>query len=241
MELDLGIRGDGGFVVLHDANLERETNGTGAVSQQSGADLAALRYKTQDCAPILSEDLVGLLEDAHPAALLQFDMKNTAVEVGSRGLDHFVAVFGGKTAGIIVSSGSIPLIRALVGRMPDLKRGYDPSDDLLALWPDMLAVERHLHSVLRDAVRPDMVYLEWQMVVAAARLSLDMVAMAHAEGVLVDAWTHRMASPDRGFTTTEAAEFAALMALKPDQITTDDAGATELAWRALSQVLDPAV
>lgn len=233
MELDLQVRGDGGFVVLHDETLDRETTGTGPVSTLTGAEIAALRYRSQDRAPILSEDLAALLGAAHPAALLQFDMKNTAGQVGPRGLDHFAALFSDRCGAIIVSGGSIPLIRALAQRMPDLKRGYDPTDDLLALWPDGLAaMERHLQAVLRDEVKPDMVYLQWEMVVRAARRGLDMVALAHAEGVQVDAWTHRLTNPALGFTDAEWAAFSALLALHPDQITTDEPVATQAAFLA---------
>ncbi len=235
MELDLQVRGDGGFVMLHDDTLDRETTGHGLVAAASAADLGALRYRSQDCAPILSEDLAGMLGAAHPGAVLQFDMKNTLEQVGAAGLDHFARVFGGRTDGVIVSGGAIALIRGLVDRLPTLKRGYDPTDDLLALWPDVAAAERHLSGVLRDAVKPDMVYLQWEMVVAAARVGLDMVALAHAEGVAVDAWTHKMATPTQGFSPSEAVEFAALMALKPDQITTDEPVATEAAWLAMGR------
>ena len=234
MELDLQVRGDGGFVVLHDDLLDRETTGTGPVVGQSGAEISALRYRQQDCAPILSEDLAGMLGQAHPEALSQFDMKNTWEEVGPRGIDHFEDLFADRLAGVIVSGGSIPLIRALAERMPNLKRGYDPTDDLLDLWPldGLTGVERHLRTVLRDAVKPDMVYLQWEMVVEAARHGLDMVALARAEGVQVDAWTHKISAPLDGFSEAEGREFAALMALRPDQITTDEPVATEAAWAA---------
>ena len=233
MELDLQVRADGGFVVLHDETLQRETTGHGLVAAQSGRDLAALLYRSQPCPPILSEDLAGLLVAAHPAALLQFDMKNNAEEVGARGLDHFAQHFADRCASIIISSGSIPLIRAMARRIPDLKRGYDPTDDLLALWPAGLhALEIQLRRVLQDDVKPDMVYLQWQMVVEASRQGLDMIAIAHDNGVRVDAWTHRMQNPSQGFTDAEWAEFSALMALQPDQITTDDPVATEAAYLA---------
>lgn len=234
MELDLQVRADGGFVVLHDDTLDRETTGSGPVAAQTGPQIAALQYRAQVCAPILSEGLADLLTVAHPAALLQFDMKNTREQVGDRGIAHFVEHFAGACGGIIVSGGDLPLIRALTDRIPALKRGYDPTDDLLALHPQtgLAGMERHLLAVLRDRVRPDMIYLQWQMVLAAARSGFDMVALCHAEGIAVDAWTHRMAAPANGFSDGEWAEFAALLALKPDQITTDEPVATEAAYLA---------
>ena len=234
MELDLQVRGDGGFVVLHDDTLDRETTGTGSVAALTGAQIAALSYRTQDCAPILSEDLAGMLASAHPAALLQFDMKNSIADLGQNSLDHFADHFADRCSAVIISGGSIPLIRALAERIPALKRGYDPTDDLLDLWGQsgLPAVERHLLTVLRDEVKPNMIYLQWEMVLEAAAKGLDMVALAHAEGVQVDAWTHRMEHPAQGFSDAEWSRFAALLALQPDQITTDEPVATETAYIA---------
>jgi hypothetical protein len=65
---------------------------------------------------------------------------------------------------------------------------------------------------------------------AAADLGLDMIALSHAEGVKVDAWTHKMENAKQGFTAAEGQAFAHLLALKPDQITTDEPHATEAAW-----------
>ncbi len=232
MELDLQVRGDGGFVVLHDDTLDRETTGTGPVAAHTGPELAALRYRTQDAALILSEDLAGMLTLAHPEALLQFDMKNTLEEVGPKGLAHFASHFADLPAGIILSGGSIPLIRALAERAPHIQCGYDPTDHLLDIWPSLglPSVERALTEVLRDRVKPDMVYLQWEMILAAADLGLDMIALSHAEGVKVDAWTHKMENATQGFTAAEGQAFARLLALKPDQITTDEPHATEAAW-----------
>lgn len=234
MELDLRVRGDGGFVVLHDVTLERETTGTGLAAVLTGPQIAALRYRTQDRAPILSEDLAQMLDASHPEALLQLDMKDDFHTVGQRGVDHFAELFADRCQSIIISGGSIPLIRGLALRLPDLKRGYDPTDALLALWASegLVSVERHLATVLHDQVKPNMLYLQWQMLLAAQAQGLDMVAMAHDEGVLVDAWTHKFASPKSGFSDAEWHEFAALLTLRPDQITTDEPVATEAAYQA---------
>jgi glycerophosphoryl diester phosphodiesterase len=47
--------------VLHDETLDRETAGFGHTAAHTGANLSALRYRTGDCAPILSEDLKAML------------------------------------------------------------------------------------------------------------------------------------------------------------------------------------
>jgi hypothetical protein len=68
------------------------------------------------------------------------------------------------------------------------------------------------------------------MLLDAAKAGLDMIALCHSEGKRVDAWTFTLKDPDGGFNDTEWTKFSALMALKPDQITTDEAPATERAW-----------
>jgi glycerophosphoryl diester phosphodiesterase len=234
MEIDLQVRADGGFVVLHDDDLDRETTGTGPVRRHSGADLGRLSLRAQNRPPILSEELAGMIRDAHPGALLQFDMKNDLTEVGAAGVAHLAALFGNVSDTLIVSGASEPLIAALAGAMPGLKKGLDPTDELLALWSaeGLAGVEKRLRQCCRHPLDIDMVYLSWEMLVEAAALGLDMVALAHAEGVAVDAWTHEMASPETGFTDSEWTRFSALTRLKPDQITTDSPIATEAAVMA---------
>ena len=93
-------------------------------------------------------------------------------------------------------------------------------------------MEARLTACLRHAVKPDMVYLNWELLLVTAERGLDLVALARAEGVAVDAWTHAMADPEAGFSDREWAQFQALLALSPDQITTDAPLATEAAWAA---------
>ena len=69
-----------------------------------------------------------------------------------------------------------------------------------------------------------------RLLLAAARQGLDLVALCHDHNKLVDAWTYNLQDRENGFSDKEWAEFAALMDLKPDQITTDFAPATEAAW-----------
>ena len=236
MELDLRVRADGGFAVLHDDRLDRETTGTGPVLAQTAADLAALRYRQSGLPVILSEGLAAMLPSAHPDALLQFDMKDDLDRIGARGLDHLVDTFGQSDAPIIFSGGCLDLIAALARRMPDVRRGIDPTDRLVAVLADqgLSAVAALLTAELRGPTAPDTCYLSWQLVLDLQARGLDLVALCHAEGVRVDAWTFTLADP-AGFSTAEWGQVSALMALGPDQITTDEAVATEAAWLARSE------
>lgn len=78
MEIDLRVRRDGGFVVLHDDTLDRETSG--AIADHATEDLrkiyiADVRKDAPPRSLMLSEERAAGLRQAHPLALLQFDMR----------------------------------------------------------------------------------------------------------------------------------------------------------------------
>ncbi len=233
MELDLRVRADGGFVVLHDAELEGETSGRGLIRESLPADLRDLHMKDGGHAPTLSEDLAAMLRTAHPEALLQFDMKDDLAAIGERGIAHLADHFGDAGRQIIVSASDLDLMLAVKNRLPALKRGIDPTDKLKDIYRHrgLRAVEAELVADLKGPTEPDTVYLAWQLVLQAAGDGLDLIGLCHDHRALVDAWTYTLKKPEAGFDEAEWREFSALMALKPDQITTDEAPATERAWK----------
>ncbi|MDO1582089.1 glycerophosphodiester phosphodiesterase [Rhizobium oryzicola] len=232
MELDLRVRADGGFVVLHDADLQGETTGHGPVREANAETIRSARMLSGGTAPILSEDLAHMLKSAHPEARLQFDVKDTLATIGDKGLSHLRDYFANAGRSIIISGGDLDFIAHLANTMPDIRRGIDPTDklrDLLdAEGPRM--VEETLIADINGPTQPDMVYLSWPLILKANELGLDLIAVCHAESKLVDAWTFNLADPEAGFSDVEWQRFSALMALKPDQVTTDEAPATERAW-----------
>ncbi|MEK1901180.1 MAG: glycerophosphodiester phosphodiesterase family protein [Rhizobium sp.] len=232
MELDLRVRADGGFVVLHDKELEGETTGRGLVAQKSLADLRDLRMKDGNRPLLYSEDLAAMLQSAHPDALLQFDMKDDYEAIGEKGIAHLAEHLQQISASVIVSAGSLELILAVKDKLPHLRRGIDPTNKLgdIAKAEGWKAVEKELLADLRGPTEPETIYLYWPMLLDAAKAGLDMIALCHSEAKLVDAWTFTLKDPDGGFSDAEWTNFSALVALKPDQITTDEALATERAW-----------
>jgi glycerophosphoryl diester phosphodiesterase len=233
MELDLRVRADGGFVVLHDEDLEGETTGHGPITEKSIGDLSDIRMQEGNRPLIFSEDLAAMLQSAHPAALLQFDMKDDFEAIGDRGVEHLAAHFRDIAASVIVSGDSLDLIVAVKEKLPHLLRGIDPTDKLYDIskargWK---AVEAELRTDLRGPTEPDTIYLHWPLILDAANDGLDMIALCQDQGKRVDAWTFTMKDPETGFSEEEWLGFSTLMALKPDQITTDEAPATERAWR----------
>lgn len=232
MELDLRVRADGGFVVLHDKELEGETTGRGLIAQKSLADLRDLRMKDGNRPLLYSEDLAAMLQSAHPDALLQFDMKDDYEAIGEKGIAHLAEHLQQISASVIVSAGSPELILAVKDKLPHLRRGIDPTNKLgdIAKAEGWKAVEKELLADLRGPTEPETIYLYWPMLLDAAKAGLDMIALCHSEAKLVDAWTFTLKDPDGGFSDAEWTNISALVALKPDQITTDEALATELAW-----------
>lgn len=232
MELDLRVRADGGFVVLHDKELEGETTGRGLVAQKSLADLRDLHMKDGNRPLLYSEDLAAMLQSAHPDALLQFDMKDDYEAIGEKGIAHLAEHLQQISASVIVSAGSPELILAVKEKLPHLRRGIDPTNKLGDIYKadGWKAVEKELLADLRGPTEPETIYLYWPMLLDAAKAGLDIIALCHSEAKLVDAWTFTLKDRDGGFSDTEWTNFSALVALKPDQITTDEALATERAW-----------
>jgi glycerophosphoryl diester phosphodiesterase len=232
MELDLRVRRDGGFVVLHDDLLEGETTGEGRIADLALNELKSFHF--QDGRPLVfTEDLAAMLQKANPGALLQFDMKDDLAAIGSNGLGHLTALFSETPTPVIVSGGSLELIVEVGLRLPNLLRGIDPTDKLVEIYQQdgLKAVEADLVADLRGPTQPHTVYLAWELVLKAATDGLDLIGLCHAEGKLVDAWTFTLNNPGQGFSDQEWRDFSALLALKPDQITTDEAPATERAYR----------
>ncbi|TLX08171.1 glycerophosphodiester phosphodiesterase family protein [Rhizobium sp. MHM7A] len=233
MELDLRVRADGGFVVLHDRELEGETTGHGPIAAKTIADLRDISMRDGGRPLILSEDLAAMMQATHPAALLQFDMKDDYEAIGTHGIEHLAVHFRDITASVIVSGGSLDLIVAVKEKLPHLLRGIDPTDKLYDIrqasgWG---AAEMKLRADLRGPTEPDTIYLHWQLILDAAKDGLDLIGLCRDEGKRVDAWTFTLKDPGAGFSEEEWRSFSTLMALKPDQVTTDEAPATERAWR----------
>jgi len=234
MELDLRARADSGFAVLHDAMLGDETDGAGEVRTLSRADLASLRHRDAPRPILVSEDLADLLTGSHPDALVQLDMKDDLDVIGQRGVDHLADHFGSTGPTLIISGSCQELMLAIARRLPAVRRGIDPTDKLVAIYhgAGLAAVEAELSRDLRGPIGPDTVYLAWELVLQAATDGLDMVALCRESGCRVDAWTFTPADPE-GLSDAETETLRRLLALRPDQITTDEAILLEQASRSL--------
>jgi glycerophosphoryl diester phosphodiesterase len=224
VEVDLVVHGDHGFAVLHDHHdISRETTGTGAAASHAAEELRALHLRGNDGTPIadqvmLLEDLCALLEATppHPDALLQLDFKE-----GQRLDDATVAAFGRivrpVASSMILSSGEADSVRRLTEAAPGIHIGYDPCHGgAIAETQRTGDFARFVAEAVGASPRAEMIYLAFPLVIEADRAGFDIIAAFHAAGRRIDAYTIRTADAE----TLPIVE--QLLALKVDQITTDD-------------------
>jgi glycerophosphoryl diester phosphodiesterase len=168
---------------------------------------------------MLLEDVAALLAQGglHPDALLQLDYKEDRTVLDEAALRTFKQAVAPVARHMILSSGDPEAVRLLTEGVEGLRIGYDPCHDG--------ALERLRESLdfagfVRDAVAAspsaEMIYLAYQLVLEADRHGFDIVGAFHAESRRIDAYTIKVAD---GISKPKVER---LLALKVDQITTDD-------------------
>lgn len=224
VEVDLRKHGDGGFAVLHDAGLDRETTGKGPVATARADALRQLHLRDNDGKPtdhrlMLLEDLSKLIAEggAHDDALLQLDLKEVVETLEPADLAAFRDAIAPVQQHMILSAGDAKAIAILSEGLDSLHIGYDPCHEgrLEALY-----ASHDFDGFVADAVaalpRAEMIYLAYPLVLFADEEGFDLIGAFHAHGKRVDTYTITVANAD----TAPAVE--RLLALKTDQITTDD-------------------
>lgn len=224
VEVDLVIHADHGCAILHNFSLEEETTGTGLVRETSAATLRALHLRRNDGTVLpdrvmLLEDLCALLarEAPHPDALLQLDFKEDFAALTPEVIANFGAAVGPVARSMIVSGGDFDAISTLAKSAPNVQSGYDPCYGAsLARLQASGDFSAFINDALKTAPDAEMIYLAYDIVLAADAAGFDIVAPIHAAGRRIDAWTIRTVDE------TTLPQVRRLLALKVDQITTDD-------------------
>ncbi|MCZ4430429.1 glycerophosphodiester phosphodiesterase family protein [Agrobacterium sp. SOY23] len=224
IEVDLVIHADHGCAVLHDLSLERETTGTGRVRDTSAATLRQLHLRDNEGQPIASkvmllEDLCALLAEGvvHPGALLQLDFKEDRQALTPQIVAGFGASVSPIAGSMILSGGDFDAIAMLAGSARGLRTGYDPCHrNTLAELQASGNYLGFIDEALATAPEAGMIYLAYDIVLAAEDAGVDIIAPIHAADRRIDAWTINSVTPQ----SIEAVE--RLLRLKVDQITTDD-------------------
>ncbi|WLD99353.1 glycerophosphodiester phosphodiesterase family protein [Agrobacterium leguminum] len=231
IEVDLVIHADHGCAVLHDRTLERETTGTGRVRDTSAATLRQFHLRDNDGHPIdakvmLLEDLCALLAEGavHPDALLQLDFKEDRQALTPQVVAGFGASVSPIAKSVILSGGDFDAIATLADSAPGLRTGYDPCHrGTLAALKASGNYLGFIEDALATAPDADMIYLAYEIILAAEDADVDIIAPIHAAGRRIDAWTINSVTPQ------SIEQVKRLLRLKVDQITTDDpAGLAEV-------------
>jgi glycerophosphoryl diester phosphodiesterase len=224
VEVDMVVHGSGGFAVLHDMTLERETTGQGPVRNADAHTLRALHLR--DNAGQVLPDRVMLLEDIcallrrdppHPDALLQLDFKEDMAALAPGIIAGLGATIGSLGPHMILSGGDLAAIVALTGAAPGLRMGYDPCHgETLADLRRTGDFAGWIDAALAKAAQAELIYLGHEIIMAADDAGVDLIGLVHAAGRRVDAYTIQRVTPA---SLTLARR---LVALKVDQITTDN-------------------
>jgi len=228
MEVDLNLHADGGFAVLHDEDLDRETTGTGPVRSATIDQLRKCRLRSNtgtatDAPVMLDEDLaLAIKGNVRSGALVQLDIKQNYSEMGPTYAKRLVDTFSPLSANIIVSTSCKELLKYLTIHTPEMRLGYDPTSAILeCIRAGKFKTETDAMLFLApiitgtDGLPYNTVYLNYRLLIASAELGIDLVEICHRNGSLVDAWT--LDCDD----SNAAANLRHLVALGVDQITSN--------------------
>ena len=234
LEIDLLRHAGGGFAVLHDDDLHPATTGRGPVAEAEPAALRGLRLRDPDGRPsahpvLLLEDLAALVADGpcHTQALLQLDMKTAAPEMTPADVAGFARAVAPVARHMILSSAHAASVERLSEAVPNLPLGFDPchggNRERTEASGDFAGF---VAGALRASPKATTIYLHHELVLFAERAGFDLVGAFRAQDRLVDAYTITLATPDN------LRKVERLLALKVDQITTDDPEGLEALLRA---------
>jgi glycerophosphoryl diester phosphodiesterase len=225
VEVDLVVHGSVGFAVLHDHEaIDRETTGHGSARSLTGDEMRALRLRDNDGRPtdepvLLLEDLCALLSTTAPVpeAMLQLDYKENQGPLDDKTVAAFSSAVTPVARSMILSSGEAEAVTRLSEATPGLRVGHDPCHqgalERLAASRDFAGF---VATAIADSPRAEMIYLAYPMILAASGVGFDIVQAFHDGGRRVDAYTIKAANAE---TRPQVEQ---LLALKVDQITTDD-------------------
>lgn len=224
VEVDLVHHGSGGFAVLHDRVLGRETTGSGNIAEMDADIVRTLRIRGNDGEPsdnpvMLLEDLCALLARGgfSEEGLLQLDMKEDLADLAPRDIEAFKRAVAPVARVMILAAGDAAAVAALSEGVTGLRVGYDPCHfgAIEALKADR-DFSGFVERALAASPRAEMIYLAYPLVLFAADNGFDIVAAFHEAGKRIDAYTIQRADAEARPIVER------LLAARVDQITTDD-------------------
>lgn len=232
VEIDLNPLACGGWAVLHDATLDRETTGTGPVSELGADELALLRLRANGGTPSdlpvatlagLSKALAGRIGEG---GLLQLDLKVGVEALTPDNVAGFATAVRPMAGQMILSGGDAAAVLRLA-EQSGVAVGFDPCHEAASL--ELMRDERFdsfVAGALAAVPGARIIYLDRHLVDFAEGRGVNLVAPFRAAGREVDVYTYRDAGPDALDGIRRA------VALGADQVTTDDPAAVAVALTA---------
>lgn len=214
LEVDIRALACGHFVCLHDADLDRETTGTGAVADMDAATVSRLRMRKGGEPVLLLDEIVRMVRagSTHPSAQVQLDLFG---KVDTAAGQAFAASLRGVARGFLLNANDWDTVVRLGASVPGLLLGYDPTR-AEGTMNNVTDVFRAVHGRAPEA---DWIYLRRDIVRESYERGDGLVDRLHASGHLVDCWTI-----DQG-TADATDDFLAAVNAGCDQITTNTAHA----------------
>ncbi|HEX8128320.1 MAG TPA: glycerophosphodiester phosphodiesterase [Pyrinomonadaceae bacterium] len=192
LEMDLHGTADGALVVIHDAAVDRTTNGAGRVSALTLAELKQLDagYRwTKDGGRTfpfrgkrITVPTLGEILDRFPRARLNIDIKQaqpSLVKPFCRALNA-----SGATARVTVASFSSQTLAEFRRECPAVATSASP-EEVFALSADLQAGR----GMAGGRARPSRIVQVPELMGGRAWLTAELVAAAHGEGLEIHVWT----------------------------------------------------
>lgn len=165
VEIDLRLTADGEIVIMHDATLDRTTNGSGSVSQMTLEEIR--QYKIIDNVmlagqseiPTLEDMLETLKKEEFSDKLMILEIKDNSVQLLEK-IDEVFAQYSDIRNRLLFITFYENLLPELAERMPDIPRGFldslSSSDFLQRMSPVNAFIDNIIASELVSVANAEM-------------------------------------------------------------------------------------
>ena len=165
VEIDLRLTADGQIVIMHDATLDRTTNGSGTVSQMTLEEIR--KYKIIDNVmlagqseiPTLEDMLETLKKEEFSDKLMILEIKDNSVQLLEK-IDEVFAQYSDIRNRLLFITFYENLLPELAERMPDIPRGFldslSSSDFLQRMSPVNAFIDNIIASELVSVANAEM-------------------------------------------------------------------------------------
>ena len=197
VEIDLVLTADHHFAILHDAVLDRETTGEGAVAQYEASAVKRL-FRRDERGEALAETVATLsdiVRDAaaagiHPETLLHLDYKLDNAALSEMALENFAAAIAPLPGQVLVTTGDLAALARLGDADETIRIGFDPMEtECMAELIRTRDLDHFADNVVAACPRAEMIALHYPLLEKSALAGFDLVGAFRARGRWVDAYT----------------------------------------------------